>query len=476
MHLILHHFRKDVRLLRWWILLWLLAVAVLALPDLLIFQPDYAAARAVDSYRSSPLTMLIGFIAWTVLVARLIQSEPVTGSSSFWLTRPVPRHVYLASKLLFLATLVMLPAFIPGIVHAFVFGADAAEVRAQVVNVLAFQLIGAVGVIWLATYTPNLVYFAGMLCLGAVVLVVENLLISMQPHVYGQHSSGFVPLVVAGLLVSLIVEHFQRGSRLGLSIGLASIALCLLGQYFAPPGASMTMDPSIFRVPKTAQVDFQPDWPGTVTWSDTSYGNGQRVPAAVARLTPMGDSSGNRILINYVVAQFDVPGEFPQPLSGVGPQYFSIGPEQADNTDLVQSRLPGIKLKAEPNAVPAGSMFHVGLFNLLGVENKVRGKTGALTLNVEGQVLELRQVAALPLGDPHYIAHLPGGFLRVRPVFSTQADHLVTLWSVGPAVFPPLQPGQLPLRARRSPNRHGQNAEKLWRIQDVEQFHRGGHA
>ena len=436
MNLTLHHLRKDIRAQRWLIVLWLLATAALALPDLLIFQPDYDAARAVDSIRSSPLTMILGFIAWIVLVARLIQSEPVTGSTSFWLTRPVPKRVYLLGKFFFLAVIVMLPAFVPGIIHDFVLGSDSAYLESRIANMLGIQLIGALCVIWLATYTTSLVAFAGMLCLGAVVSVVANLLMSMYQHNFAARDSGYVVLVLAGLLVSLLVEHLRRGSRLGLYIGIVSIAFGFIYQFFAPPAPPSTPDPGIFRVPKITHVDFQPDWLSTLTWSSTNYGNGLTVPAAFARLTPIDANAANRVWINMVAAQFEVPGGFSGGLGNIGTAYFSVGPEMVENNDLIQAKMPGIKLATASNGVPMNATQNVGLFNLLGVEDKVRDQTGKLTLAVIGQVLEVNQVAAIPLGDPHYIVHLPGGFLRVRPVSQTQASHLLTVWSVGPTAFP----------------------------------------
>jgi hypothetical protein len=433
MNLILHHLRNDIRALRWILALWLLVALAVVLPDWLVLQPDYAAARAIDVYRESAATILIGLIVWTILLARLIQSEPVTGSTSFWLTRPIPRRVSLASQVLFVLVLVMLPAFLPVISHGLIFQADARMFVGQITGWFLLQLVAAVCVIWLATYTPNLIYFAGLLCLAAVSLfltaIINTQLRRYSPN--GPSPEDFFAILCTGFLGSLAIAHVQRGGRLGFYVGVVTffIGLAYLCLGSTSELRSTYVGPSIS---KSVNVEFNPDWAGTLKWGHSSYGMNEQVPAAYADLKPAQDIPGTRIWITNVTAQFDVPGDFSGGLPSIGIGYFSLGREDSLNTQLIQEQLPNITFPKEPYQAPPS--YSTGLFNLYATEQQVRHKSGRLTLHVTGEVLALRQLAAIPLDDPHYIAHIPGGFLRVAPPRSGEAWQL-RLWSVAPQVF-----------------------------------------
>jgi hypothetical protein len=433
MNLILHHLRKDIRALRWVLALWLLVALAVALPDLLIFQPDYHAARAIDAYRDSAAAILIGLIAWTILLARLIQSEPVTGSASFWLTRPIPRRVSMPSQLLFIAILIMLPAFVPAISHAIIFQADAHMFAGQMTGWLVVQLAAAVCVIWLATYTANLIHFAGLLCLAAVLFFLAAIINAQMRRFSPNEASPevFFTILCIGFLGSLVIAHVQRGGRVGFYIGVATffigIAYLCLGS--TPEWKSIYAGPA---VGKSVKVDIDSDWASTLRWSHTSYGNNEQVPAAFANLKPTEETPGSRIWVTNVSAEFEARGPFRGVLPGVGPSFFSAGRDESLNRDLVQALLPNISLPKEQYQAPRN--YDTGLFNLSAIEPEVRNETGTLRLHVTGEVLELRQLAAIPLNDPRYIARIPGGFLRVAPV-RPGGDGQLRLWAVAPRLF-----------------------------------------
>jgi hypothetical protein len=434
MNLILHHLRKDIHALRVPLAIWMLVIVSGALPDLLIFQPDYDTARAIDSFRDSAVSMLVGFIVWVLVIARLIQSEPVTGSTSFWLTRPIPKRVYLLSKLSFFVALVLVPGLVPLFVHAYTFDMTAHDLRTALVVILVLQLYGAVCVIWLATYTPSLIYFAGMFCLGGVVLVIENILIAQFRHQYGAMDGTWIfPLVLVGCLLSLVIEHTRRRGKLGFCVGMSFLGVAMIAGFLSTGSPAWTPAYQDYPVGRTVKVDFQPGWEKKIQWSTSSYGNGVVVPAALADLEPAGPIPGDRIWTDLVAARFDVPGEPPHILSNVGPTGFNLEGSRTVAMDLIEARLPGIKLPKDPFPdVPSQDTW---LFNLHNVESQVVGKTGTLTLDVRGQVLSMKQLAAIPLNDPRYIARVPGGFIRVCP-FAPGTPYSLTLWIVAPDQFP----------------------------------------
>lgn len=116
----LHIFRKDVRHL------WPeISIAVLLAASL-----GFAIARQRESLNDtqgtqgvavSLLTNLLP-LAWAVLIARLIHSEPPASDRSFWLTRPYSRASLLAAKALAIVAFVNLPKLVSDMVVLRVYG------------------------------------------------------------------------------------------------------------------------------------------------------------------------------------------------------------------------------------------------------------------------------------------------------------------------------------------------------------------
>jgi hypothetical protein len=424
MNLIFHHLCKDIRALRWLLLLWFLALFALVLPDVLIFQPDYDAARFIDKFRMSPAAIFIGFIVWTIVLARLVQSEPVTGSTSFWLTRPIPKSVFLASQLIFLGLFIFLPAFLPTLFHALIFQSDASTLQSGLVAMLIVQLLMALITIWLATYSPTLVHFAGMFCFVGVFYAL-TMIISVQLRVGSEGDSIFLRVIIPGFLLSLVVQHGQRRSRLGFFIGVAALVLGLLLQCFMPAARVYTVSyPALTG--KWSRVEFKPGWSSDVTWT-TGNENGVLYQQAVAHLLPIGLDSDSQIVAHGVNASFQPSNESGVNLMG---SVLLFGTKNLSRMESLQTKLPGIVLEIGPDiqqTEPPTSLFKLSADQ----ESKLGGKTGTLILQISGQVRTLRQLAAIPLDDQHYIGRIPGGFLRVAPL-EGDTTGLLTLWALTP--------------------------------------------
>ena len=114
MNLVLHHFRKDVRHVRWLVGLWLAIVLVNFLligwgPT--IADDTFSAGKLV--YRTiRGLVPMVQWLAMILLVPFLIQDEPLVGSTTFWLTRPISPRLLFCSKVLFILTLLILPPLV----------------------------------------------------------------------------------------------------------------------------------------------------------------------------------------------------------------------------------------------------------------------------------------------------------------------------------------------------------------------------
>jgi hypothetical protein len=104
MRLMLHIFRKDVRRLWWAIGLTVILLATLA-------RQDGWRSDAVPGPIEGWLNILLP-LAWTVLVALVIQEEPLVGDRQFWITRPYRRPVLFAAKAVFLLLFIHAASFL----------------------------------------------------------------------------------------------------------------------------------------------------------------------------------------------------------------------------------------------------------------------------------------------------------------------------------------------------------------------------
>ena len=431
MKLIFHHLLKDVRAQRWLLLLWALVLVIPLILNALVFQPDYDSAKYIETLRVSPLLVFIYVIVWTILVARLIQSDPVTGSTSFWLTRPIPTWVYVPSKLIFLIFLVCVPGALSIIASDLQFGSTGEMVRDHLGVFFIAQIIGGIGVVWLATYTPGLLHFAGTLCVGLLGLFLLVLLDATLVHPHAANGAqsltadNLSDILVPGLVVSLIVQHWRRQGRAGFITGIAAIVLAVTAQLFLPPRVT----PGIAKVSpvgKALAIDVSPDWQKHIFWSRRDNPS-----EAMADLKPV-DSQNAAFVVESATGEFQAPGSAPVPLA-ILPEFpfmpLTIRMQwQFKRVALAQAALPDDTISLPDNRQEGGST--ITLFSLDPAQKiQLAGKTGSLNLSLHGQKLTLVQVAQIPLDQPHSIARTPGGFIRIN-VSAPSDDTRLVVWKV----------------------------------------------
>jgi hypothetical protein len=438
MNLIFHHLRKDIHAQLWLLVLWALVLLALVLPDLFILHTSYVAARTIDTIAMSPLPMFVGSLGWVILLVRLVQSEPVIGSTSFWLTRPVPKSVFLGSKAIFLLTLVLLPAFTPLLVHYILFKPGPELARTEIISLLEVQLIAATCVIWLATYSSNLLKFAGLLCLSFLLfyLLMMIAFTLLRPRLTGLGGVPFqlqltgLSVLVPGFAISLVLQHWRRLSNLGLGVGIVAIVLAAIVQMvwpFSIPPSGSTMP---YPVSNPTTVNFSPDWSTHVTWSprlEPSTRTWESVASAQLKPDFVGEDS--EIFVQTITATFQPPGgpdiALIQPFNFYGSPFPVM---RGNYSQVLMARLRTLSLNGVPPSVPGPPQELFRLDSKL--SGALRGQTGTLTLKAKGQVDTLEEVAVIPLGQPDYIARRDGGFIRVAPIPPGSTEML--LWEVGP--------------------------------------------
>ena len=100
MNLIWHIIKKDVRALRWPLGLWTLVIILKLGTGVLLLTADGTEAPEWFTRLEGIATTFAGLELLSVLlVAALVQEDPLVGSSAFWVTRPVSGGRLLRAKL-----------------------------------------------------------------------------------------------------------------------------------------------------------------------------------------------------------------------------------------------------------------------------------------------------------------------------------------------------------------------------------------
>ncbi len=424
MKLILHHLRKDIRAQRWILLLLGLVLVLKIGIDALEIEPDYQLARTAEFVRSTTVLSLTGAILWIALLVRLIQSEPVSGTGSFWLTRPVPRSVYIPSKLVFITFLLILPYAVPTPLDMLHFQAAPGMTWSYLKSSLILQILVALIVLWLATYTRSTSQFwivAVSFTLAAIALFAaasyfhSSLLPTLNgTEVWMSRWVMFSVIFFFGLFASLLIEHAIRKSRAGFGVGVACIIAAVLAGFFWPVALPSRLTAFFFQslansssvTTKSTLAEYLPDWRDHLSWQFDSQANAW---AATAPLTPVAMSAVPAPILQNVSASFQSEGERPQPLPNQNSAWLDEA-GQFDFIPAIQADLPDIQIPNRPHEnLPAP----VRLFTLSSdTASQLRNKTGTLTLALFGHMQSLVRKAAIPLGD-RALGRLPGEVIHV---------------------------------------------------------------
>jgi len=202
----LHIFRKDVRHLRFEIAGILLLLIVLVLTGVQTWE-GLQSRGGPESDSGGPLDVLLP-LAWSLLIARAIQTEALPGDRHFWLTRPYSRSGLLLSKALLIVTFINLPLM---------------AAQAAIVSLDGLPLLSNFGVL---LWNQVLISVLLLLPVAAMAALTRNL-------------AQFLPLVVltGTLLAGPVSAHGSMGdlewirSSLGLFIAAAIGVLVLQRQY-----------------------------------------------------------------------------------------------------------------------------------------------------------------------------------------------------------------------------------------------------
>lgn len=239
MNMIWHLLLKDIRRFRWWLAAW---VALLGTLWAVIFMAQrwlFQTAPLADSFfMRSPSFFFntFGSLFMSLIVIKLVQEDPLIGSTAFWLTRPIARKNLLLAKACFIF-LLLFPLY--AVAHWGVTPDKWAWLF------LSINLIGFVMVVWIvALHTSRLSTAIGILILAYVLYsLVWILLDLLNPHkteitfiINGIiHPSRVLDQLFQSLLViicgaAIITYHYltRRTTRAALISVLAGLFIVVL--------------------------------------------------------------------------------------------------------------------------------------------------------------------------------------------------------------------------------------------------------
>jgi hypothetical protein len=174
---VLHILRKDLRHLRWLVLLWVgVLVLRVALTGIGAATAGETFAAAVVFRELSGLLSVLQTITLALLVARLVHDEALVGWSAFWLTRPYSRHALLTAKLLLIAIVLVVVPLGADMAAMSIFQAGAYQQLVAAPSFLTSHLSWALAFCAVAVLTPSLATFA-LAVIGAFATGVAAILL-----------------------------------------------------------------------------------------------------------------------------------------------------------------------------------------------------------------------------------------------------------------------------------------------------------
>ena len=185
----LHIVQKDVRRLRWVLVLWVLVLAMrVAFSVIAVTTADSANTSYYLRQLFSPI-VTIELLITALIVVRLVHEEALVGFTPFWLTRPYDRGALIRAKLLFAAVvLVGLPLLAELVTMGLLKAGPVALMAGGAPAALAYAA-GTVSLMVAAALTPSFSAFA-LTLLGVVVGFVLGLLVSWRYAAYVRRRSS----------------------------------------------------------------------------------------------------------------------------------------------------------------------------------------------------------------------------------------------------------------------------------------------
>jgi ABC-type transport system involved in multi-copper enzyme maturation permease subunit len=272
MNIVYHILRKDLRRVRVPLAVWLVLVA-------LSFALIGSAIKPRDSevqaffLMLSYLVPLLQTVMLIVIIPLVIQEEPLAGTTAFWLTRPISRGTLLASKMIFILLVLVLPPFAAEMIVLGANGASAHYLALAVPEILIGNLTLITVVALISVVTTNFGRFAifgGVLVISACLLEFAIFWIGIFSHSFmgatasdSSHPVEYMfslmatrwmvgeVLMIAAAAALIVHQYLKRWTTLTILLGVASLFVVFMvanawGWNFLMPRMAMAPD-TVFK-------------------------------------------------------------------------------------------------------------------------------------------------------------------------------------------------------------------------------------
>jgi hypothetical protein len=265
-----HIVRKDLRHLRWLLILWGVILT------LRVVISSIGAATAGDTFAAvvvlrelSGLLPVLETLMLALIVSRVVHAEPLVGWNAFWITRPYSNRALLTAKLLFLGTALVVAPLAADLLTMAIFGAGPRAQLAASPSFLSSRMSWTLALCAIAVLTPSLSMFVLTLIgvvvgLAVVLLVSISLALTFGAGEATTNASSFVPdptpgivslvLFITGALAVVVYQYRHRRWRVGAAVAAAGLVTTLLLPGFWPWPFLRPMPPDPGRWMDNAQA------------------------------------------------------------------------------------------------------------------------------------------------------------------------------------------------------------------------------
>ena len=415
MNQMLHIIRKDVRRMRWPLLLWILVLfARLAVWRLSVNGPADFGSAFVVSQLSGGLASLETFLA-VFLAARLIHGESAVGWNAFWLTRPYSRNALIAEKLAFAVAVLLILPLAADLITIAMFHAGGRAQATAAVTLVGNYAAWTFPLLALAALTPSLAAFAiavvailAGFALLFLVTVSTALFTAMEPSSFmASVISDPAPQVIATLVTILaalaVIVYQYRNRRWRIATALA-VAGCLVAAaapaaWQSVAGRTVEMDPGAWTRDAAASpaiVDRR--W---YTDVEDSFRGGQAMHQLYGRIR-LGGMPSDYVIQSVAV---DATLRLPDGTTLASRQSDTFNPPLVETPDDGEWPGEGTALRAALGGVQIVKRVNEpnfehwpSLIRLSGEDySRHRGKTGRLTATLYVHLDRTRKRGTLPL-------------------------------------------------------------------------------
>ena len=258
----LHIFKKDVRRLRYEIIVTLVLAAT--------FASSVGEGNPVFDWQTDRLNRVayllrvLLLLSWGYLVARTIQGEPLPGDRQFWVTRPYRWRSLLGAKALFIAVFVILPLLLSDCVILALNGLHPSDHLAGLAwHPLVFCVVFLVPVAALACITARTAEMVlAVVSVVATAEVLGRLSIGPSPPFFAslawiRISLAFLVLFFGGLTI-MILQYHARRTGVSRIFAAATLGLAFLVIAFLPWKADFAFQSWLVNAPvDTSSISIQ---------------------------------------------------------------------------------------------------------------------------------------------------------------------------------------------------------------------------